>query len=33
MLEIKAYQGEGYNIDDMKLRKICGLLDKYQVQR
>ncbi len=33
MLEIKAYQGEGYNADDMKLKKICDLLDKYQVQR
>jgi len=32
MLEMKAYQGEGYNADDMRLRKIHDLLDKYQVQ-
>jgi len=33
MLEIKAYQGEDYNADDMRLKKVCDLLDKYQVQR
>jgi hypothetical protein len=32
MLKMKAYQGEDYNADDMRLRKICDLLDKYQVQ-
>ncbi len=32
MLKMKAYQGENYNTDDMKLRKARGLLDKYQVQ-
>jgi len=32
MLEMKAYQGEDYNADDMRLKKIHDLLDKYQVQ-